>query len=357
MKKNSRIYIAGHRGLVGSSLHRYLINNGFNNIITATSDKLDLREQLEVDNFFKLNKPEYVFLAAAKVGGIQANNIYRADFINDNLSIQSNVINSSFKYKAKKLLFLGSSCIYPKLSSQPITEDSLLTGELEYTNEPYAVAKIAGIKLIESFNIQYGTQYLAVMPTNLYGENDNFDLEKSHVMPALIRKIILCKLLENNDYKAVAKNLKIKYSSKDEVIDYVSKYGININDSSVELRVWGTGKPYREFMHVNDMAEACVFVMNSVKFEDLTKDMVEIKNTHINLGTGSDCTIKDLAYKIKSIVGFKGNISFDTSKPDGTPRKLLDVSKINSLGWKHKIDLETGLKQTIKWYKDNYLET
>jgi len=354
LNKNSVIYVAGHKGLVGSAICNYLKKSGYKNLIVRTSSELDLRNQAKVNDFFEKHKPEYVFLAAAKVGGIQANNIYRADFIYDNIEIQNNVIRASFDNNVKKLLFLGSSCIYPKLADQPIKEDSLLTGDLEYTNEPYAIAKIAGIKLIESLNIQYGTHYLAVMPTNLYGENDNFDLEKSHVMPALIRKMVLCKMIEDNDYNSVAKNLGVDYESKDQILSLVEKYGINKKDGVVSLGVWGTGKPYREFMHVEDMAEACVYVMQNVNFEDLSKNKKEIKNTHINLGTGNDCTIKDLAYKIKEIVGFSGEINFDSTKPDGTPRKLLDVSKINSLGWRHKIDIDSGLNRTISWYKEQY---
>lgn len=352
MNKNSTIFVAGHKGLVGSAIYDYLKNAGYKNIITRTSSKLDLRNQTKVQEFFEKHQPEYVFLAAAKVGGIQANNTYRADFISDNLEIQNNVIRASFDNKVKKLLFLGSSCIYPKLADQPIKEESLLTGELEYTNEPYAIAKIAGIKLIESLNIQYGTHYLSVMPTNLYGENDNFDLEKSHVMPALIRKTVLCKMIEDNDYKSAAKNLGVDYESNEQLLNLVEKYGIYKKDGVVSLGVWGTGKPYREFMHVHDMAEACVYIMKNIDFEDLTKNKKEVKNTHINLGTGSDCTIKELAYKIKDIVGFKGEIIFDSTKPDGTPRKLLDVSKVHALGWKHKIDIDSGLKRTVSWYKE-----
>lgn len=353
MDKNSKIYIAGHKGLVGSAIHRYLIAQGYSNFVLRTSSELDLRDQLATEEFLAQEEPEYVFLAAAKVGGIYANNVYRADFIYENLLVQNNVIHASFKNNVKKLLFLGSSCIYPKNAPQPIKEDSLLTSELEYTNEPYAIAKIAGIKLIESFNIQYGTNYLAVMPTNLYGQYDNFDLEKSHVMPALIRKNILCKMLEDGDYTSVATNLGVEFESEQQILDIVAKYGIQKDANGVTLNVWGTGKPYREFMHVEDMAEACVFVMNNVDFKDLAGDVKEIKNTHINLGTGSDVTISELVHKIKDIVGFKGTIAFDPTKPDGTPRKLLDVGKINRLGWKHKIDLDNGLRQTVEWYKDS----
>lgn len=353
MDKSSKIYIAGHKGLVGSAIYRYLLAQGYTNFVLRSSSELDLRDQQATEAFFEQEKPEYVFLAAAKVGGIYANNTYRADFIYENLLVQNNVVHASFKNNVKKLLFLGSSCIYPKNAPQPIKEDSLLTSGLEYTNEPYAIAKIAGIKLTESFNIQYGTNYLSVMPTNLYGPYDNFDFEKSHVMPALIRKTILCKMIEDGDFQSAANNLGVNLESEQQILDIVAKYGITKDGAGVTLNVWGTGKPYREFMHVEDMAEACVFVMNNVNFADITKDMAEVKNAHFNLGTGSDLTIKDLVYKIKDIVGFNGVIAFDPSKPDGTPRKLLDVSKINSLGWKHKIDIDTGLRQTIEWYKAN----
>ncbi len=350
MDTSSKIYIAGHRGLVGSALVRTLEAQGFTNIVTRTSEELDLRDQNAVHAFFDQEKPEYVFLAAAKVGGIMANNTYRADFILENLQIQNNVVSSSYRSGVKKLLFLGSSCIYPKNAPQPLHEDSLLTSELEYTNEPYAIAKIAGIKLIESFNIQYGTNYLAVMPTNLYGYNDNFDLEKSHVMPALIRKLYICTLLEANNYADAAKNLGLSSDSKQEILGAVAKYGISMNDSGVTLSVWGSGTPYREFLHVDDMADACVFVMNNVNFSDVSKGMSEIKNTHINIGTGTDVTIKELVEMISEMIGYKGSIAFDASKPDGTPRKLMSVDKLNSLGWKNRIQLSDGLKRTIDWY-------
>ncbi len=353
MQKNSKIYIAGHKGLVGSAIHRQLVALGYDNFILKTSSELDLKDQVATNAFFAKEKPEYVFLAAAKVGGIHANNTYRADFIYENLQIQNSVIRACYDNQVTKLVFLGSSCIYPKNAPQPITENSLLTSELEYTNEPYAIAKIAGIKLIESFNIQYGTNYLAVMPTNLYGENDNFDFEKSHVMPALIRKLLVCKYLESNDFNSVAKNLGLTDETEANIYTEVKKYGIEKDGDKVVLNAWGTGKPYREFMHVDDMADACIFVMNNVNFTDLTGDEKEIKNTHINLGTGSDVTIGELINKIKNIVGFNGEIRFDTSKPDGTGRKLLDVTKIHNLGWQHKIDLDAGLSRTIDWYKRN----
>jgi GDP-L-fucose synthase len=351
MNKDAKIYIAGHRGLVGSAIKRALESQGYTNIIGRTREELDLTNQANVEEFFANEKPEYVVLAAAKVGGVNANNIYRADFIYDNLQIQNNIIGSSYKHKVKKLLFLGSSCIYPRLAPQPMTEESLLTSELEYTNEPYAIAKIAGIKMIESFNIQYGTNYLSVMPTNLYGVNDNFDLEKSHVMPALIRKTILARYLEGGEPEEAAKNLGIEFESKEQVLESVRKYGIEEQEGKIVLRLWGTGKPYREFLHVDDMAAACVFVLNNVDFKDLTAEMKEIKNTHINVGYDSDVTIKQLAEKIKDIVGFEGEIRFDLSDLDGTPRKLMSSAKLHSLGWRHTIELDEGLRRTIEWYQ------
>lgn len=350
MNKNSKIYIAGHRGLVGSSIKRNLESQGYTNVIGRSSAELDLTDQKSTNVFFAAEKPEYVFLAAAKVGGIVANNTYRADFIFSNLEIQNNVVNAAYQNGAKKLMFLGSSCIYPKLAPQPITEDSLLTSELEYTNEPYAIAKIAGIKLVESYNIQYGTNYLSVMPTNLYGENDNFDLEKAHVMPMIIRKMILCKYLESGDRAAIARNFGIEESTIDAEL---AKIGIEKQGDRVVLALWGTGKPYREFMHVDDMADACIYLMNNVDFADLTSGEKEIKNTQINIGTGKDVTIRELAELIKDYVGFEGELEFDSTKPDGTPRKLLSVDKLHKLGWKHRIELEDGVKSTIDWYKAN----
>ena len=348
MNKDSKIYIAGHRGLVGSSIKRNLESQGYTNIVGKTSQELDLTNQKATNDFFAAEKPEYVFLAAARVGGIVANNTYRADFIYSNLEIQNNVVSAAYQNGANKLMFLGSSCIYPKLAPQPITEDSLLTSELEYTNEPYAIAKIAGIKLVESYNIQYGTNYLSVMPTNLYGENDNFDLEKAHVMPMIIRKMILCKYLESGDRSEIARNLDIEVSTIDAEL---AKIGIEKRGDKVVLALWGTGKPYREFMHVDDMADACIYLMNNVDFADLTKGQQEIKNTQINIGTGKDVTIRELAELIKGYVGFKGELEFDSTKPDGTPRKLLSVDKLHKLGWQHSIELEDGVKSTIDWYK------
>ncbi len=313
MNKNSKIYIAGHRGLVGSALLRNLQAAGYTNIITRTHAELELLNQQAVDEFFAQEKPEYVFLAAAKVGGIMANNTYRADFIYENLQIQNNVIHASYQNQVKKLLFLGSSCIYPKNAPQPLKEEYLLTSELEYTNEPYAIAKIAGIKLCESYNIQYGTNFIAVMPTNLYGPNDNFDLESSHVLPAMIRKIYLAKLLDENNYQALADNLQTT-QDPEQIKNQLSRYGISQINDTTTLKLWGSGMPYREFLHVDDMADACIFVMNNIDFNDLVNNSKEIRNTHINIGTGKDLTIKELAYLIKTEIGYKGIIEFDTGK-------------------------------------------
>lgn len=353
MQKTSKIYVAGHRGLVGSAIWRHLEEKGYSNLIGRTHAELDLTDQRAVQDFFAEEKPEFVFLAAAKVGGINANNIYRADFIYNNLAIQNNIISASHSNDVTKLLFLGSVCIYPKHAQLPVREDSLLTGELEYTNEPYALAKIAGIKLSESYNLQYGTNYVSVMPANLYGENDNFDLEKSHVIPALIRKLILCKYLEDGDIEAVARDLECKDVSEQGVLSMLEKFGIEKRGDELVLKVWGSGKPYREFMHSDDMAEACVYVMNHVDFSDVSKNMQEVRNTHINLGTGKDITIRELVGVIKGVVGSDVEIEFDTSKPDGTYRRYMDVSKINDLGWHHKIDIHEGLQKTIEWYREN----
>lgn len=349
MHKDSKIYIAGHRGLVGSAIVRKLESDGYTNLIYRTHKELDLTNQQAVHDFFEEEKPEYVFLAAAKVGGIMANNTYRADFIYDNLQIQNNIIHASYLNKVTKLLFLGSSCIYPKNAPQPMPEDCLLTDTLEYTNEPYAIAKIAGIKMCESYNIQYGTNYISVMPTNLYGENDNFDLEKSHVLPAMIRKIYLAKLLEETNYEEIAKNLNIK-NNQELIEQTLNKYGITKKDNTVQLSLWGSGTPRREFLHVDDMADACVFVMNNIDFTDLIKDKREIRNTHINIGIGKDVTIKDLSEIIKDQMNFQGVIKFDVTKPDGTMRKLQDVTKLKKFGWASSISLVDGIKQTIKWY-------
>jgi GDP-L-fucose synthase len=348
MDKASKIYIAGHRGLVGSALLENLQQKGYNNIVTRTHKELDLTNQNEVATFFQKEQPNYVFLAAAKVGGIVANNTYRAEFIYDNLMIQNNVIHQSYLSGVKKLLFLGSTCIYPKDSPQPMKEEFLLTNTLEYTNEPYAIAKITGIKMCESYNLQYGTNYISVMPTNLYGPNDNFDLEKSHVLPALIRKIHLAKLKSENNWNALMSDINV--SNKEEVEKYLSKFGILANG----VEIWGTGKPRREFLWSKDMADACVFLMENRNFNDtFSKDDIEVRNTHINLGTGEDISIKQLAELIKEIIGFKGELFFNTDKPDGTLRKLTDVSKLNALGWKHRMNLENGIKEMYDWYRAN----
>jgi len=298
MDKSSRIYIAGHRGMVGSAIYRKLVSEGFTNFITRTSDTLDLRNQQEVADFFELEKPDYVFLAAAKVGGIMANNIYRADFLYDNLQIQNNVIHNSYLQGVKKLMFLGSSCIYPKMAPQPLKEEYLLTGLLEHTNEPYAIAKIAGIKMCDAYRDQYGCNFISVMPTNLYGYNDNYHPQNSHVLPALIRRF---------------------HEAKEQNVPAVT--------------IWGTGSPKREFLFADDLADACYYLMQNYDEAGL-----------VNIGTGEDVSIKELALLVKSIVGYEGEINFDTSKPDGTPRKLMDVSKLHNKGWKHKVELEEGIK-------------
>jgi len=345
MEKNSKIYIAGHRGLVGSAILKNLQEKGYTNLITRTHAQLDLTNQQAVAEFFEEEKPEYVFLAAAKVGGIVANNTYRADFIYENLAIQNSVMHQSYLHKVKKLLFLGSTCIYPKNCPQPMKEEYLLTDELEYTNEPYAIAKIAGIKMCESYNIQYGTNFISVMPTNLYGPNDNFDLEKSHVLPALMRKIHLAKLLSEERYDEVIKDLNV--ATIEEAREYLSKFGVDEN----KVEIWGSGKPRREFLWSEDMADACVFIMENRDFSDTyDENNKEIRNTHINIGTGEDISIKELAMLIKKIVGYKGELYFNTEKPDGTMKKLTDVTKLNSLGWKYKTDLESGIKEIYKWY-------
>lgn len=305
MKRTSKIYIAGHRGMVGSAILRNLQNDGYNNFVLRTSSQLDLRNQEAVNNFFEKEKPEYVFLAAAKVGGILANNTYRAEFIYDNIMIQSNIIHAAYLNNVKKLMFLGSSCIYPKMAPQPMKEDYLLTGPLECTNEPYAIAKISGIKMCDAYRSQYGCNFISVMPTNLYGPNDNYDLQSSHVLPALIRKFHEAK-----------------------------KSGLN------EVVMWGTGSPKREFLHVDDLADACIYLMHEYNEQGF-----------VNIGTGNDISIKELAYLIKDIVGFEGVIVNDLSKPDGTPRKLMNVDKLHELGWKDKISLENGIRMVYESLK------
>lgn len=356
MKKDSKIYVAGHQGLVGSALVRKLKEKEYNNIIGRSIDELNLLNQNDTLEFFKKEQPEYVLLAAAKVGGIIANNTYRAQFIYENLQIQNNIIHSAYLAGVKKLLFLGSSCIYPKNAPQPLMEEYLLTSELEYTNEPYAIAKIAGMKMVESYNIQYGTNYISVMPTNLYGPNDNYDLEKSHVLPALIRKMHLAKCLQNNDWEAIRNDFNKKLlegkdgnSSESELLFLMAKYGIRKENNSISVQLWGTGSPRREFLHSDDMADACVFLLENVDFSDVSKSSPVI-NTHINIGTGKDLTIKALAEKVKQIIGFNGTLLWDTEKPDGTKQKLLDVSKLNKLGWKEKIDMDFGIKMVYQDY-------
>lgn len=413
MKKDSKIYIAGHNGLVGSAIVKVLQQKGYTNIIGKTSKELDLKNPLAVKTFFDWAKPEYVFLAAAKVGGIIANNTYRAEFIYDNLMIQNNVIHQSYLSGVKKLLFLGSTCIYPKECPQPMKEEYLLTGSLEYTNEPYAIAKIAGIKMCESYNIQYGTNFISVMPTNLYGPNDNFNLETSHVLPALIRKIHLGKCLEDNNWDAIRSDLTKRpiegvsgENSEIEILVILKKYGITVgkveefkssnvadapnlstfqplniltnkepfnpstlendpnlstlqplNLSNVSVEIWGSGTPLREFLWSEDMADACVFIMENVNFKALiskqpiaNSQQPEIRNTHINIGTGKEISIKELAELVKSKVGYKGELFFNTEKPDGTMRKLTDPSKLHELGWIHKIEVEEGVTKVYTWY-------
>ncbi|MBU2903065.1 GDP-L-fucose synthase family protein [Maribacter dokdonensis] len=359
LNKEAKIYIAGHRGLVGSAIVKNLESKGYSNLIYRTHKELDLTDSTKVAEFFEAEKPSYVILAAAKVGGIVANNTYRADFIYENLMIQNNVIHQSYLNGVKKLLFLGSTCIYPKNCPQPMKEDYLLTDTLEYTNEPYAIAKIAGIKMCESYNLQYGTNFISVMPTNLYGPNDNFDLEKSHVLPALIRKMHLGKALENNDWESIITDLNSLPiegvrgdSSKEDILTILDKYGITMkDDNTVDLEIWGSGNPMREFLWSEDMADACVFLMEQRDFTDCySNDYKEIRNTHINIGTGIDISIKDLSLLIKQKVNFKGNLYFNTDKPDGTLKKLTDPSKLHGLGWKHTITLETGVQKVYSWY-------
>ncbi len=359
MNPESKIYVAGHRGLVGSALVKNLKAKGYSNIVAKTRSKLDLTNSVEVGNFFENEKPEYVFLAAAKVGGIVANNKYRADFIYDNLMIQNNVIHHSYLNGVKKMLFLGSTCIYPKECPQPMKEEYLLTDTLEYTNEPYAIAKIAGIKLCESYNLQYGTNFISVMPTNLYGPNDNFDLEKSHVLPALIRKVHLGKALENSDWELIDSDLnKLSIegvsglSTREEKIAVLKKYGVQKQpDGKVSVEIWGTGLPKREFLWSEDMADACIFIMEKRDFSDTyDKNQVAIRNTHINIGTGTDISIADLAKLIKTHLEFEGDFVFNVDKPDGTMVKRTDVGKLNQLGWKHTIEIKEGIALMYQYY-------
>lgn len=384
--KEAKIYVAGHRGLVGSAIWNNLKKRGYNNLVGRTHSELDLLDSVAVKNFFDTEKPEYVVLAAAHVGGIMANSLYRADFIMQNMKIQCNVIGESLAHGVKKLLFLGSTCIYPKNAPQPIKEDALLTSELEYTNEEYAIAKIAGLKMCESCNLQYGTNYIAVMPTNLYGPNDNFHLENSHVMPAMMRKIYLSKLLSESDWEAVRKDLTVRpvesvdgTATEQQILDVLSKYGIEPG----RVVLWGTGSPLREFLWSEDMADASVYLLLNVDFKDIIgKDVYssaqmgvktdgpadrnsysgrggaipslgEIRNCHINVGTGKELTIRELADLVAKTVGFTGRLDFDSSKPDGTPRKLVDVSKLHSLGWHHNVEIEDGVERLFEWYRNS----
>lgn len=371
MNKSSKIYVAGHLGLVGSAIWKNLQSKGYTNLVGKTIDELDLMNQQAVADFFAKEKPEYVILAAAKVGGIIANNTYRADFIYENLMIQNNVIYQSFLNNVKKMLFLGSTCIYPREAVQPMHEECLLTGPLEYTNEPYAIAKIAGLKMCESFNLQYGTNYIAAMPTNLYGYNDNFNLETSHVLPALIRKIYLGKCLEENNWDSLRSDLNkrpiegIDGGHKEAVIlETLSKYGIYhpiahspARPSPTTVEIWGTGKPLREFLWSEEMADACVYLMEKVNYKDLIRDSAclpaggEVRNLHINIGTGKEISIFDLAHTVKKIIGFQGELFFNASKPDGAMRKLTDPSKLHRLGWHHQIEIEEGIEKLFNWYR------
>ncbi len=369
MDKQSKIFIAGHLGMVGSAIHRKLQDLGYQNFVFRSFEELDLCRQNDVERFFEAEKPDYVFVAAAKVGGIVANNTYRAQFIYENLMIQNNIIHAAWQNGVKKLLFLGSSCIYPKNAPQPLKEEYLLTGLLEQTNEPYAIAKIAGIKMCENYYRQYGSDFISVMPTNLYGPNDNYDLEKSHVLPALIRKMHLARCLEQNNWQALRTDLDKRpvegiygKDSKGEILTMLNKHGISIHEPTaksqqlkansqqpvISITLWGSGEVYREFLHVNDMAAACIHVMQHV---DAQKLYGELQQTHINIGTGIDLTIKELAELVKGITGFTGVIEWDTNKPDGTYKKQLDVSLLSSLNWQPKIGLRDGVEAVYKQYR------
>ena len=398
LEKNSKIYVAGHRGLVGSAIWNNLLQRGYTNLVGRTHKELDLTNQVAVKNFFDEEQPDAVVLAAAFVGGIMANSLYRADFIMMNMKIQCNVISEAYAHDVKKLLFLGSTCIYPKSAPQPMKEDCLLTSELEYTNEEYAIAKIAGLKMCESYNLQYGTNYIAVMPTNLYGPNDIFHLVNSHVMPAMMRKIYLAKLINDSNWEAIRQDLTIRpvganikkngeavryvingNSSETEILKILAFYGIENN----KVSLWGTGKPLREFLWSEDMADASVHVLLNVNFSDIIgvekyssvhygnkadgivdrnhstgrggaiPSLGEIRNCHINVGTGKELTIRNLSELVVKVVGFTGIVEFDTAKPDGTMRKLIDVSKLHSLGWTHKVEIEEGVQRLFSWYTES----
>lgn len=396
LEKSSKIYIAGHKGLVGSAIWNNLNARGYTNLIGCSHHELDLTDQQAVENFFAKEKPEAVVLAAAFVGGIMANSLYRADFIMQNMKMQCNIISTAYKYKVKKLLFLGSTCIYPKNAPQPMKEDALLTSPLEYSNEEYAIAKIAGLKMCESYNLQYGTNYIAVMPTNLYGPNDNFHLENSHVMPAMMRKVYLAKLIHENNWDAIKVDMNKRpinpvsklakqigtenvdgNSSKERILQALAFYGIENN----KVTLWGTGSPLREFLWSEDMADASVYLLLNVDFKDIIgiekyssvfygvktngevnrnnsegrggaiPELGEIRNCHINIGTGKELTIKELSALVAKTANFMGKIVWDETKPDGTPRKLINVDKLHSLGWKHKIEIEEGVEKLYKWYQ------
>ena len=396
LEKSSKIYIAGHKGLVGSAIWNNLNARGYTNLIGCSHHELDLTDQQAVENFFAKEKPEAVVLAAAFVGGIMANSLYRADFIMQNMKMQCNIISTAYKYNVKKLLFLGSTCIYPKNAPQPMKEDALLTSPLEYSNEEYAIAKIAGLKMCESYNLQYGTNYIAVMPTNLYGPNDNFHLENSHVMPAMMRKVYLAKLIHENNWDAIKVDMNKRpinpvsklakqigtenvdgNSSKERILQALAFYGIENN----KVTLWGTGSPLREFLWSEDMADASVYLLLNVDFKDIIgiekyssvfygvktngevnrnnsegrggaiPELGEIRNCHINIGTGKELTIKELSALVAKTANFTGKIVWDETKPDGTPRKLINVDKLHSLGWKHKIEIEEGVEKLYKWYQ------
>ena len=356
MEKNAKIYVADHRGLVGSAIWNNLRAKGYTSLVGRTHAELDLLDGSAVKRFFDEEQPDYVILAAAHVGGIWANNTYRADFIYENLQIQQNVIGEAFRHQVKKMLVLGSTCIYPRDCPQPIKEEYLLTGPLEYTNEPYALSKIVGLKMCESFNLQYGTNYLAVMPTNLYGPNDNFHLENSHVMPAMIRKIFLAHCLREDNWEAVRADMDCRpvegvtgAADKDTIVSTLRRYGI----AAEAVTLWGTGRPLREFLWSEEMADASVFVMEQVDFKDLVGTTKEVRNCHINIGTGKEISIGDLARLIVDTVGYRGRLQFDATKPDGTPRKLCDVTRLHSLGWHHKIEIEEGVGRLYRWYANS----
>ena len=355
LDKSAKIFVAGHHGLVGSAIWNNLKSRGYENLVGRSHSELDLLDPVAVKDFFDRERPDAIVLAAAHVGGIMANLNYRADFIYQNLQIQQNVIGESFRHDVKKLLFLGSTCIYPRMAPQPMKEEALLTSELEYTNEPYAIAKIAGLKMCESFSIQYGCNYVAVMPTNLYGPNDNFHLENSHVLPAMIRKVYLAKCLNEGMWDDLRKDISLRpvegvdgNSNEDEILSKLAKYGI----TPQAVTLWGTGSPMREFLWSEEMADASVHVLLNVDFKDTyNPGDKEIRNCHINVGTGKEISIRGLAEIVINEVGFKGELRWDASKPDGTPRKLTDVSKLHALGWHHKIEIDEGVHRLYEWYK------